>query len=253
MLELSTIGWIVAAFCALTIGLSKTGVPGAGILVVPLLAGVMPAKLSTGFLLPMLCAADLMAIVYWRRHVDWRKLLALLPCSLAGVGIGYCLLDRISSQVLMLIIGVIVLTLLGMTARQSYAGIDGRGVPKGWWFVVTMGLLAGATTMLANAAGPIMIIYLLAMRLKKEQFIGTGAWYFWIVNLIKIPLSRNLGLITSVSLLSNLVMLPCIIAGGIIGIVVVHRINDRLFNRVVRVLAGCAAVVLCVRGILSFV
>ena len=249
-LDLSYLAWLIAAACALMVGFSKTGLPGAGILVVPLLAQIMPARQSVGFLLPLLCAADVMAMLYWRRHVEWPKLLRLLPWSLLGVAAGYLLLSRLTNQTLMPTIGVVILILLGVTAWRNLSPNADQRIPTHIWFAALMGLLAGSTTMLANAAGPVMTIYLLAMRLKKKEFLGTGAWYFWIVNLIKVPLSHNLGLITAASLWTNLALTPAIIAGGFLGIFLAHRIGNRVFNITVTILAAVAATTLIVRSII---
>ena len=110
--------------------------------------------------------------------------------------------------------------------------------------------MAGVTTMMANAAGPIMIIYLLAKRFNKERFIGTQAWFFWILNLSKLPFSHKLGLVTSRSLLTNLALSPVIIAGGMFGIYLVHRISQRAFNTIVQALALIAALRLCIINLL---
>ncbi|MBN1436220.1 MAG: sulfite exporter TauE/SafE family protein [Sedimentisphaerales bacterium] len=254
MLEFTLIGWIVVLLCAALIGFSKTGMPGAGILVVPLLATAMDSKESVGFLLPILCMADIMAVIYWRRHADWPKLLKLLPWALAGLVIGYFCHKQVFVEgrqgVLSLVIGLVVLGLIGLTTwRNSRRGQEVK-IPTNWYFAALMGLLAGTTTMLANAAGPVMVIYFLAMKLDKEHFLGTGAWYFWMLNLIKIPFMVDLGMINSTSVTTNLVTLPFIAAGGVLGILLVHRLNDKIFTRVVTVLAVAAAVALVVKGLL---
>ena len=114
-----------------------------------------------------------------------------------------------------------------------------------------MGFLAGVTTMLANAAGPIMAIYLLAMRLDKKEFLGTIAWYFFIVNLVKVPFMVNVGIMNSQTLLTNLALLPGIIVGGVLGIGLAERIPTKTFNRVMSVLAAVVAILLIFRGMVS--
>ena len=209
------------------------------------MALVMPARQSTGFLLPMLIMADVFAIVYWRRHVHWRSLVLLLPWTWAGLGIGYVCMGRVTDAQLKPIIGLIVLVLVIGSWIRERAVPDDR-VPTHWTFAAGAGLLAGVTTMMANAAGPIMAIYLLAMRFDKERFIGTQAWFFWIVNLSKLPLSRKLGLVTTQTLQANLYVLPAILAGGVLGILLVHRISQKAFDAAVRVLAIGAGIYLCV-------
>jgi uncharacterized membrane protein YfcA len=241
----SVADWIVIALCAVMTGFSKTGIPGAAIVAVPLLALVMPARQSTGFLLPMLILADVMAILYWRRHVHWKSLAHLLPWTLVGLCIGYVCMGKVTDRQLKPIIGSVVLVLVvGAWIRERTVADD--RVPTHWAFAAAAGVLAGVTTMLANAAGPIMAIYLLAMRFDKKRFIGTQAWFFWVVNLSKLPLSQKLGLVTVQTFQADLLVLPAILAGGVLGIILVHRISQDAFNAVVRVLAIAAGAYLCI-------
>ena len=163
-----------------------------------------------------------------------------MPAAVVGVVIGYFLLDRINSAQLKPIIGIIVLTLLGVNYWRNRS-LKEQDIPTQWWFAAVMGLLAGVTTMLANAAGPIMIIYLLAMKLPKQEFIGTGAWYFFLINWFKVPFSANLGLINAETLKINLFCFPIIAAGAIGGIFVLKRIPQKFFNSLIQILAALAA------------
>ncbi len=243
MLDFTYLQWTVAVICALMIGFAKTGIPGSGVLVPLLAASIIPAKISTGFVLPMLVIADIMAIIYWRRHVEWRQLLKLLPWALLGIFSGFLGMRHISNEHLRIFIGVLVLVLIVVSLLREKL-FPGDSIPYHWGFAAVMGTLAGSTSMMANAAGPVMVIYLMAMRLPKESFIGTSAWFFWIINLSKLPFSSRLDLISIHSLQTNLALLPCIIIGGIVGILLVHRTSQKIFNVVVRVLAFGAALFL---------
>ncbi len=247
MLPLDNTAWVIVAFCSLLVGLSKTGLPGAGVLAVPLVACVVPARESTGFLLPILVAADIMAIIYWRRNVDRQKLIRLLPWTLAGIVGGYFGLRFISSSGLMPVIGLIVLAMLGLTRWRSSLPGQKWEIPTSRWFAAATGILAGSTSMMANAAGPIMVVYMLAMKMEKKELIGTMAWFFWIVNLTKVPFSGSLNLITIESLTTDLVLLPFILAGGVAGIFLVHRLPQEIFNRIIEILAAATALYLCVK------
>jgi uncharacterized protein len=248
MLELDMMQWVIVAVCAALIGFSKMGVPGSGVLVVPMLAIILPARQSTGFLLPILCLADIMAIFFWRKHVQWKQLFKLIPWAILGIVAGYYCLDIVSDDILMPLIGVITLLLIAVTTwRNSRLGAD-HPIPTIWWFAALMGILAGGTSMLANAAGPIMTIYLLAMRLDKRDFVGTSAWFFWIINMVKVPFSLDLGLISPASLLVNLILIPCICIGGILGYKLVHVVPQKLFNTLVTVLAVVTSIYLCLRA-----
>jgi len=223
------------------VGISKTGIPGLGILVVPLMALVLPTRQSTGILLGILILADLFAIVYHRRNARWHHVLHLLPPALAGIVIGYFGLKVVNDQQLKPIIGAIVLLMLGINYwRTSSKGKDAP-IPTQWWFAAMLGFMAGITTMMANAAGPVMIIYLLAMRLPKTEFVGTAAWFFFVINWLKVPFSANLELMTAASVRLDLMMLPFIATGAMMGIFFLKRIPQKAFIAIVQILAIAAA------------
>ncbi|MBT3272942.1 MAG: sulfite exporter TauE/SafE family protein [Spirochaetales bacterium] len=241
MLEFTAVEWTLLAVGAIILGIAKTGIPGISIVFIPVLASILPAKASTGFLLPMLIIGDIFAVLYYKRHAQWKYLIKLIPFSLVGVAIGYFTMRLINNEQLQPIIGIIVLVMLGVQFIRSRRK-EQDSIPQGIWFALTMGIAAGFTTMIANAAGPIMAIYLLAMRLPKEQYIGTGAWYFFIVNLLKVPLSASLGLITGASLLANAMLIPGIAIGAFIGIKVLKRIPQKAFRIAILVIATGSAI-----------
>ena len=250
MVQFDAASWVIIVLCAFMIGFSKAGIMGAGALVVPLLASIMPARESTGFLLPMLSIGDIIAIMYWHQHVVWSRLIRLMPWTLVGVFAGYLCLGRITNELLMPVIGVIVLILIALHLWQlNRPGYQSK-IPRNWWFAAVMGILAGGTSMLANAAGPIMVIYLLAMRLEKEEFIGTAACFFLLLNLSKMPFSSRLDLITQASLMANLVVAPCIVLGAVFGIMAVHRIPQRAFDTLMQGVTALIALYLCIRPLL---
>ena len=242
MPDLGTFDWVVVGLCAVMVGITKTGIPGLGILVVPLMAGVLPARSSVGVLLGILILADLFAATYHRRNANWLHVLRLLPPAFAGIVGGYFSLGVVNDEQLKPIIGGIVLVMLGIDYwRKRTAGKDAP-IPRQWWFAAVLGFLAGVTTMMANAAGPIMIIYLLAMRLPKVEFVGTGAWFFFIINWLKVPFSASLELMTAESVKLDLMMLPFIAVGAIAGIFFLKRIPQKAFTAVVQILAATAAI-----------
>lgn len=232
---------MAAIFSAFIIGMAKTGLPGVAILAIPLLAGIFPARESTGFVLPMLVMADLFAIVYYKKTVAWRYLARLVPWTAAGIVIGYQVLGKIEDSQLRPLIGLIILLMLAASRWRATCS-SGNALPDHWTIAALIGLLSGTITMLANASGPIMVIYLLAMGLPKQEFIGTGAWYFFFINLLKVPLSWHLGLISSQSLALNTLLLPVIILGAMAGIMILHRMPRDIFIRTVKLLAFAAAI-----------
>lgn len=241
-LDLNSSQWLILCLCALMVGIAKTGVPGIGILAVPLLALLFPAKASTGLLLPMLAFADLFAVAYYRRHAQWTHIIKLLPPALVGIAAGSVIIRHIDNAQLKPIIGFIVLSMLALNYWRNKRNTDNLHIPTHWSFALTIGFLAGVTTQLANAAGPIIIIYLLAMRFDKHKFIGTGAWYFLILNWLKIPLFVWDGRITLQSVKTDILMCPLVIVGVVLGIVILKKIPQKWFNIVVQLLALAAAI-----------
>jgi uncharacterized protein len=232
--------YILGSACALLVGFTKTGVPGLGLLVVPLMAQIFPAKESVGALLPLLIVGDVFAVAYYRRHAHWDKLVGLFPAVAVGFAAGYFLMDRISNAQLKPLLGGLVLVLLALEVARQRLKWD--HVPSKWWFVWLIGALAGFTTLIGNAAGPIMIIYLLSRGLNKEEFMGTGAWYFLIVNTAKVPLQYSLQWIGKNTLFFDLTMIPFVVAGALFGRWVMPKIPAGPFVLLARVLAGLAAV-----------
>lgn len=242
MTDLSMVDYSVVALCAFLVGLTKCGVPGLFIIVVPLMAGVLPPKSSVGVLLGILILADIIAASYYRHQASWHHIFRLLPMSLAGIVVGYFALRAVDDAQLKPIIGIIILVLLGLNFWRTATGGEERPVPTQWWFAAGAGFLAGIMTMMANAAAAITIIYFLSMKLPKLRFIGTGAWYFLIINWIKVPFSASLDLMTLESIKLDLMMLPFIILGAVMGIFILKRIPQKAFNLSIQILAALAAI-----------
>ncbi len=220
---------------ALFTGASKSGVPGLAILAVVLVPMVIPAKLSTGYILPFLFFADILAVCYWRKSAVWRHILSVLPAMLSGVFVGYILMDRIADAAYGQVLGVLVIGILILDwARKRFK----LPIPvSSRWFARTLGFVAGVLAMLANAAGPPMMVYLLAMNMGKEEFVATNAWLYLIINAVKIPLSASLGLISPGSFQVNAMLFPCVVAGAVAGVFVMRRIPGETFNLLMRCLA----------------
>jgi hypothetical protein len=241
MFEFGLYEWSIAALSAFLMGVSKTGLPGAGILSIPLMAMVLPARESVGVVLPLLIFGDIAAVGYYHHRVSWPVLAPLLPWTLAGVVAGAMAFNHITDAQLRPGIGCVVLALLALHLWRNRKSVDDLPVPGGF-FAALMGFLAGATTMLANAAGPVMTIYLLAMRLPRDKFVATGAWFFFLVNVVKVPFSVGVGAMAAHTLLLNLVLLPALIVGTIGGILLLPRIPNKGFNALMQILAALAAV-----------
>ena len=227
----------IAAICgaAFLTGFSKSGMPGMGILIPTLAAMAMPARASTGFILPVLIEGDCVAVGYWMRKAAWPSLLRVLPWTALGIVAGYFLMGIISDAVFKPLLGAMILAIVGLDLIRRAAKVELRAESR--IVAAVIGILAGAFTMLANAAGPVMTIYLLSMRLSKDEFVGTGAWFYFIINLFKLPFSIALGLVTWSTLIIDLELLPLVLVGSLVGVLVMKKLPQKAFNIVAQVLA----------------
>lgn len=231
--------WAIAIAAALLVGVSKTGITGLGMLFVVMFTYVLPAKQATGVVLPLLICGDIVAVASYRRHAEWTHLWRLFPWTAAGVIIGYFALGRIDDRQAKVLIGVIVLGLLALHVWRQRS-TTGDAPERAGWFAPAVGVLAGFTTLVANAAGPLMAIYLLAMRLPKMEFVGTGAVFFLLLNLFKVPFMVNLGLINGGSATLNLILAPAVLLGAWIGRRILGRIDQKLFETLALALSAVA-------------
>ena len=236
ILNAYSVGNLVLIFiAAFIIGLSKAGLKGMEMLNVTIMAIVFGGKASTGIVLPLLCVADLAAVIYYNRHAQWKHLWKLIPWMAAGILIGVYtgkdLDETVFRKVMALIIIVTVIIMVWMEIRKRVS------VPTNLLFVSSTGLVAGFATMLGNLAGAFSNIYFLAMRMPKNDFIGTAAWVFLVINLFKLPFQvlywKN---INATSLLTDLYLLPALAFGFWAGLKIVTRIKDDNYRKAVIVL-----------------
>jgi len=244
--DLMWFGWALLGVAAVIVGLSKTAVPGAGTVAVAIFAAVLPARQSTGTILLLLIVADLFAVVTYRRFTNWRTLLRLAPAVIAGILVGVAFLFFADDTWVKRTIGVILLAVIAITLfrRRMTAPVGDAGRHR--LAAATYGTLSGFTTMVANAAGPVMSMYFLAMRFPVKEFLGTAAWFFAIVNLSKLPFSFGLGLITVPGLLVDLVLVPLVVAGALFGRWLAGRLNQVVFERLVITFTVIGAVYLLI-------
>jgi hypothetical protein len=233
MIELTWFAWALLGVAALVVGLSKTAVPGAGTVAVAIFAAVLPAKQSTGTILLLLIVADLFAVLAYRRHTNWKALLGLAPAVIAGILLGVAFLFFADDAWVKKTIGVILLAVIAITLLRRRMGAQVSEDGPHRVAAATYGTISGFTTMVANAAGPVMSMYFLAARFPVKEFLGTAAWFFAIVNLSKVPFSIGLGLITVPGLLVDLVLVPLVVGGALFGRWLAGRLNQVVFERLV--------------------
>lgn len=237
--------WALLFLGAICVGLSKTGVPGLSVLFVAAFANILSARAATGVVLPMLIMGDIFAVTSYRKHLVWSHLWRLFPWTILGVLLGWLALGHINDLWTARLIGLILLGMLGfhlwwkrpLVAAQNQAAL----ARAPWWLAALTGTLAGFCTMVANAAGPVMSLYLLAMHLPKLEFMGTAAVFFLLLNWFKVPFMANLGMINATSLQLNLWLAPAVVLGALTGRWLANKISQRWFETVTLALTVAAA------------
>ena len=242
--SLSGFHMLLIGLCAILVGMSKTGVPGVSMVVVPIMAMIFGGKASTGFLLPILITADLFAIAYYHRHAEWKPLLKALPWALAGLLLALWIGSGVNDlQFKHIIAGSVLFSLILMVWNDQRKGKN--NLPDSRWFAAIFGLLGGFATMIGNVAGPIFAIYLLSMHLTKKNYIGTTAWFFAIINLTKLPMQYFVwNNIHTESLLIDLLTIPFVVLGAYLGIKAVHAIKEDTYRWAVLVITFISALLI---------
>lgn len=245
--ELTAAAWVAVVLGAALVGFAKTALGGAGSLAVVLFAVALPARESTGALLPLLLCGDVLAVALYRRHGSWTTLTRLLPGVLPGLLVGAWFVAAVDDRAMQLAIGAILLAMtavqLGQRARARRTDPSFSSAPHPV-LSLGVGLVAGFTTMTANAGGPVMTLYLILAGLPMLGMLGTGAWFFLAVNLAKVPFSTGLGLISGPSLLLDLVLVPALLVGGAVGVLTIRRLQQHAFEVAALSLGAVASLLL---------
>jgi len=231
--------WLLGIFSAFMIGVAKTGAPGVGTMIAPLMVlTVGDARLAAAWTLPVLSTADVFAVLYWRRHAEARQLFSLIPWVLVGIAGGAVALS-LDEQIIRRIIGVII---VGMLLVYLWRRFRPTGQVEG--SPAFYGVFAGFATTLANASGPVMNLYLLTKKLPKEKFVATGAWFFFVVNLLKVPVYAWYHLYSRASLVFDLLMVPAVLAGALAGRWLIRHTPQHVFEVLVIALTAVSCLFL---------
>jgi uncharacterized protein len=219
----------IIGLVALCIGMAKTGVHGAGMIAVPLLATVFGGKLSSGVLLPMLVFADLIGVRYYNQHASWKHLKILFPWAAVGVLAGTLAGAYIDDKIFKMIMATIIFLSVGIMIWLEQGGKE--KIPNSKVFAATTGIAGGFTSMVGNLAGSVMAIYLLAMRFPKNAYIGTTAWFFLVTNWFKVPFHLFVWHTVSLdTVLLDMLAIPMIGLGAYLGIIIVKSIPDKWYR-----------------------
>lgn len=244
--ELTFLDYTVLSIVAFFFGWSKAGIKGLGIFLVTLMALSFGSKNSTGIVMPLLMVGDVFAIIYYRKYVLWKYILILLPSILVGILLGVWIGKNMPEAYFKRVMSVIIISSVGvMYYWEKRRDIH---IPQSKLFGYGMGLMAGFTTMIGNLAGAFSNIYFLAMRLPKNNFIGTAAYLYFIINLVKFPFHLFYWqTITAETLMLNLKVIPFQILGLITGVFLVRKIQDEMFRKIILILTAAGALFILFR------
>ena len=244
--EVSVLGWVFAFTAAFLMGISKAGLKGLSIFNVTLMALAFGAKQSTGFIIPLLLVGDVFAVIYYNRHTKWNYIIKLLPWMILGILIGVVIGKDLPEHQFK--IGMVTLILISLTIIIYWDRRKSKTVPTHWSFAGGTGIMAGISTMVGNLAGAFTNLFFLAMRLPKNEFVGTAAWLFLITNLFKLPFHLFVWeTISSETLLVNLKLLPAIFIGLFAGVKLVKMINEKQYRRFIIVVTVIGAIAILFR------
>lgn len=240
---MSLIQWVAICLAGFLLGISKSGIKGIGIIIILILAFVFGEKASTGILLPMLICADIVAVIYYNKHAQWQYIFKLLPFMVLGVLVGVWVGNDISEIVFKKLMAVIII--VSVVIMFYFENRKTITVPKNKLFSSTTGFLAGFATMIGNLAGPISNVYFLAIRFPKNQFIGTAAWLFFIINVFKLPFHFFVWQTVSIeTLVLNSILLPAVFIGFFVGVSIVKLISNVNYRRFIFIVTAIGGIMM---------
>jgi len=240
------ITWAITVLCAFCVGVSKSGLKGMAMFVIPLLAHLYGGKASVGILLPFLLMGDLMALRFYYKSGNIKLIAKLIPWAFVGIIIAVLVGKHINDTQFKHTMGIAIFICLILLLYNEFKAK--RNVSSSTVFSGSLGLMGGFATMIGNAAGPIFNLYLLSMRLPKETYIGTGAWFYLILNSSKIPFHVvSWQTINWQTLQLNIVLFPVLIAGAFVGKKIVSYIPEKPYRYLIFTIILLSAILLFIK------
>lgn len=256
-----TIFWI--AFSVFLTSTGKGGFP-AGPVAMSLLVLVFPgqteaARSAVAFMLPLLILMDIFGFILYRKHILWKKMLPLIPGTLAGVALATILFVSkensfvyIPDKWFRLFLGILGLSFVIYRALKSWliqklANKDrGGGIAAAGIF----GFLAGVVSTMSNSAAPLIQMYLLPQKPKKMNFAATVVAFFFFLNVLKMVPFSLMGRIEVKNLLLGVWMLPVIPIGVAAGYGLVRIMKERHYTVVIYAALMVTSTLLIIRSVM---
>lgn len=240
--------WIIAVLAVFIVALSKSGLLGSlGLVAVPMLSLVMPARDAAGMMLPLLLVMDAIAIWTYRKDADWRILKIMLPGAFVGTLIGWVLWTVVTDAMVLLLVGVITMLFILDALLPLRKKLEGLPPSKPWG--AFWGGFAGFTSFISHTGGPPFQIYVLPQRLTPVNYSGTTALFFAIVNTAKLVPYFFLGQLNVSNLTNAAILAPLAVIGVMVGVYLVRRISVKRFYQLTYWLVFLLAIKLIVDGV----
>ncbi|CUB04458.1 sulfite exporter TauE/SafE family protein [Marinomonas fungiae] len=233
-----TTALVVMCIAGLITGFSKFSIGGMGLIVLPIVMIAFPGPEALGVLLPLYVITDVMAVYSYRRHISWPVLARFLPLAFLGVFIGAHLLSGLDASQFVIMLGVI---MIGMIALGVYLDTQQATFMQKPITAYSMGFAGGLVSMVSNASGPLISLFLLEQKLSKDSYVSTRAWAFFLINLVKLPMYLSLDLLTPESLTMSAYALPGLLVGILIGYHFLKHVKPAHFKWLVRIISTIAA------------
>ncbi len=244
-LHTSWMTWGITVLCAFISGLSKSGLKGFAMINIPILAYLYGGMTSVAILLPFLIFGDTFAIIYYHRKAQLKHIKKIFPWAIVGVFAAVFVGKYINDEQFRIAIGITILVCLAFILYRDMLGDDGIDLSSKRWFASSLGFSGGFATMIGNAAGPIFNLYLMALKIPKDTFIATGAYFYIVLNLIKVPIHVFYWKsITWETFQLNLVCLPVLLGGAFIGKGLVKLIPEKAYRNFILIVTFISAVLL---------
>jgi len=222
--------WLLTLLGAFLTGISKSGIKGIGMATIPLMVYLYGAKASVGILLPILIFGDIMALVNFHKSGKIKEILRLFPYAALGIIAAVIIGNYINDTQFKDAIAIVLLVSLFIMFMNEIKGKK-ESLANNRFFRAFFGITGGFATMIGNSAGPIFNLYILSMRLPKNSFIGTTAWFFFFLNIFKLPFHVfSWHTITPATFHLDLLMIPGVIAGAYSGKYIVRMIPDKAYR-----------------------
>ncbi len=227
---------------AVLVGMARSGITALSLLATPILVYIFGGKGAIALILLLMLSGDVFAVLEYRRHTNWAEIKSLLPSVVAGLLIGSLVGKAVNDRQFVILVAVIILVSIGIILYLNRKG-DGAVMPHSRPYIIGTGLLSGFASMVGNASGPLFTLYMLAIGMKKQHYLGTAAWLFLIMNLIKLPIHVLVWQTIDGRLaLLAMILIPGVFIGIRIGVAIVRILRDKVFYYLLIAMTAISAI-----------